>query len=195
LAEKGASLYLYLLIDSHEADQAKVLAALTAYVCEVTPFQAGPQSSGVNRPHNVGLYIVPVTNADRQYGPGDAARLMTDYDYIRANEMLVQFAHNGLMREQDLTPTGIYLAGFNVAFPERPTAHAIYEISGLRTDTEVRDWMITQQQALEVGNVPSTEGVTHVPPSFSSIFAGLGVAIATVAHITTPAQVETIACR
>ena len=148
-----------------------------------------PETSGF--PPQLGIYIVPVTGRGRSYGPGDAAKLMMDYDYPRANEMLVQFVRNDLMSPQDLTPTGIYIAGFDVAFPEKPNAHAIFEISGLRTASDVRDWLIAQQQAIEIGNVTSTAGVTRVSPTFSSILEGLGETVVTFAHITSPAQAGT----
>lgn len=68
LVSNVASLYLYLLIGSHQADQAKVLAALTAYVCEVPPFlkhRAFPHNSASTSFQSL-VVVVPTAPATRR---------------------------------------------------------------------------------------------------------------------------------
>jgi hypothetical protein len=195
----GATLYLYLLIGSHLADQAKVLAAFNAYLCEIPRSTPAATVAAKKYGKRLGLYLVPVaTNAAaaRDFAAGDAQALMQDYDYPRANQMLVQLAKDGVIHDSDVISTGIYLAGFSAPLPQPSTAHAIYEISRLPTAQDVRQWMVAEQQSIELGAVAPQPGVTRVPPTLGQVFASLGQVVAVFQHITTPANAaETIPCR
>lgn len=191
----SANLYLYLLIGSHEADNAKVLAAFSAYLCEIRPDRPEVSENLRRSGTNIGLYIVPVTSAT-QYAGSDASQLMRVYDFDRANDLLVGLVRNSVMQRRDLTPTGIYLAGFDAPLPNTSTKQAVFEISHLSTPRDVRNWLVAEEESLELGEVTPTNGVTRVPPSLRMILQGFGENIQTFAHITTAANAsETIPCR
>jgi hypothetical protein len=187
----NADLYLYLLIGSHRADVKKVLGAFNAYLCEVPPRPEGPLAG------KTGLYIVPVlTDADASHGyaRGEASRLSEQYDYNRAHQMLLELVQNNTMRPSDLIATGIYFAALDRAIPQQPLHYAIFEISRLRTDQDIQNWLVAEQQSIELGQQQSSRTPTDVPPSPLMILEGLGDIVAELVHISGTANAATIPC-
>ena len=189
-APGGAALYLYLLVLSHVANEEKVRSAFSAYLCDVKPVTARYFTSG-GMPK--GIYLVPVLTdalAAKGYAPGEAGKLVTDYDYERANELLLPY-----VGAKTIKPDGIYLAGFNVPIPGYPTKYAIFEISGLSV-ADVRTWLVNEKMMLERGVVGASVEIKSVPSPFQTIISGLGETVAVLANIRTPRGAdETIPCR
>jgi hypothetical protein len=187
-----AQLYLYLLIDSHQADVKKVVGAFNAYLCEVSPRPEGPLRT------RIGLYIVPVltdAEASRGYAAGDAKRLSDEYDYRRAHQILLELVGNGTMRSRDLITTGIYLAALDRPIPERALNYAVFEISRLRTDRDVQNWLVAEQQTIELGQQRTSRTMTRIPPSPLMILEGLGETVAQFMKISGTALAGTVPCR
>ncbi len=187
-----AQLYLYLLINSHQADAKKVTGAFDAYLCEVSQRPKGPLRNGI------GFYTVPVltdAEASRGYEPGDAKLLSEEYDYRRAHQMLLELVKNGTMRSGDLITTGIYFAALDRPIPQQALNYAIFEISRLRTDRDVRNWLVAEQQSIELGQQQTSRTTTYVPPSPAMILEGLGETVAQFMRISGIAHAETVACK
>jgi hypothetical protein len=192
MPQMNAQLYLYLLVGSHQADLKKVIGAFNAYLCEVPSRSDGPSSG------KVGLYIVPVltdVNAYRGYAGGEAKRLSDEYDYRRAHQMLLALVKNGTLRSRDLITTGIYFAALDRPIPERASNYAIFEISRLRTERNVQDWLVTEQQLIELGQQQTSPTTSELHPSPLMILEGLGETVAQFIRISTPANAETIPCK
>lgn len=168
-----------------------MIGAFNAYLCEVEPRPAGQLAA------KTGLYIVPVsTDAEGSsgYARGDAQRLSDEYDYHRAHMMLIALVQNNAMRPSDLITTGIYLAALDRPIPQRPLNYAIFEISLLRTDQDVRDWLVTEQQHLELGEETATRSTTRERPSAFAIGEGLGDVLAKFLRISGTAKAATVPC-
>jgi hypothetical protein len=183
---------LYLLIGSHQADAKKVLGAFNAYLCEVAQLPAGPEGN------KIGFYTVPVltdAEAGRGYGSGEATRLRDEYDYSRAHQMLLALVKNGTMQSRDLITTGIYFAALDRPIPERALNYAVFEISRLRTDRDVQNWLVAEQQTIELGQQQTSRTTARIPPSPLMILEGLGETVAQFMKISTPAHAETVPCK
>ena len=109
--------------------------------------------------------------------------------------MLLQFVQNGTMRPSDLIATGIYFAALDRAIPLQPQHYAIFEISRLRTDQDVQNWLVAEQQSIELGQQQSSRTTTRVPPSPLMILEGLGEVVAELVHISGTANAATVPCR
>jgi hypothetical protein len=99
------------------------------------------------------------------------------------------------MRSRDLIATGIYFAAVDRPVPEQALNHAVFEISRLRTDRDVQDWLIAEQQSVELGQQQTSQNTTRIPPSPLMILEGLGETVAQFMKISGTAHAETVPCK